>query len=317
MELMSSLPARPFATPAARWTALTHRDRNSDTHFVYGVLTTKIFCRPVCPARLARRANVTFFDKPAQALAAGFRPCRRCKPDTGPENVPFEVVDDMRMKRKEGVERAMKLMQTKGGSGLSLDEVAKVAGIGSKWHFLRVFKEVRGETPGAVMARLREGGTVEVSESNTVSPTAVSSTSSIDDNNRLSWIQSQTDCQCQPTLLEVVNTPTTLSEPLSALDTAWSTTDPTVMDQLYFDIFAPDFSPSEDFLASLVSYPLDPEDFDVDFATASVPSQSDLLEFHCDNRSNVKLSSIVNGNDFDLITSPPFGMEDWLVSSPQ
>ncbi len=48
--------------------------------FMYAVRTTKIFCRPVCKARLARRANVVFYSSALEAQKAGFRPCKRCKP---------------------------------------------------------------------------------------------------------------------------------------------------------------------------------------------------------------------------------------------
>src|SRR5687767_13437916 len=65
---------------AARWRAIVNRDPSVNS-FVYAVRTTRIYCRPSCPARLARRANVEFYDSPAQAEKAGYRSCKRCKPE--------------------------------------------------------------------------------------------------------------------------------------------------------------------------------------------------------------------------------------------
>ncbi len=64
--------------------ALRTRDRRFDGRFFTGVTSTGIYCRPVCPARTPRAANCTFFACAAAAEEAGFRPCRRCRPDTSP-----------------------------------------------------------------------------------------------------------------------------------------------------------------------------------------------------------------------------------------
>ena len=60
------------------------RDRTFDGAFFTGVRTTRIYCRPVCPVRPARSANVVFFGSAAAAERAGFRPCLRCRPETAP-----------------------------------------------------------------------------------------------------------------------------------------------------------------------------------------------------------------------------------------
>ena len=60
------------------------RDPAYDGRFYTGVHTTGIYCRPVCPVRPARSANVSFFPSAAAAEAAGFRPCLRCRPETAP-----------------------------------------------------------------------------------------------------------------------------------------------------------------------------------------------------------------------------------------
>jgi Metal binding domain of Ada len=60
------------------------RDRTYHGRFFTGVRTTSIYCRPVCPVRPARAANVCFYPSAAGAEAAGFRPCLRCQPETAP-----------------------------------------------------------------------------------------------------------------------------------------------------------------------------------------------------------------------------------------
>lgn len=63
------------------WQAVLKRERGMDGVFVYAVRSTGVYCRPVCKARRPRRENVTFFTTPAEATAAGYRPCQRCHPD--------------------------------------------------------------------------------------------------------------------------------------------------------------------------------------------------------------------------------------------
>jgi AraC family transcriptional regulator of adaptative response/methylated-DNA-[protein]-cysteine methyltransferase len=70
-----------FGDEAARWAAVVDRDRTADGHFYYSVRTTGVYCRPSCPSRRARRARVRFHGTTAEAKRAGFRPCKRCRPD--------------------------------------------------------------------------------------------------------------------------------------------------------------------------------------------------------------------------------------------
>src|SRR5215472_366438 len=60
------------------------RDARFDGRFFIAVLTTRVYCRPICPSPTAKRANVRFFASAAEAIAAGFRPCLRCRPETLP-----------------------------------------------------------------------------------------------------------------------------------------------------------------------------------------------------------------------------------------
>ena len=64
----------------ALWQAVSDRNKEYDGVFVYAVRSTGIYCRPSCPSRRPHREQVQFFDRPAEAEQAGFRPCRRCHP---------------------------------------------------------------------------------------------------------------------------------------------------------------------------------------------------------------------------------------------
>ncbi|ODQ71736.1 hypothetical protein LIPSTDRAFT_41436, partial [Lipomyces starkeyi NRRL Y-11557] len=122
-------------TPASRWQAVVVRDQSANT-FVYAVRSTRIYCRPSCPARLARRANVEFYDTPAQAESAGFRACKRCKPE-------LDVMTDPRLGL---VEKACRVIDAGGSQKPKLADLAAAANM-TPSHFHRVFKKVKGVTP--------------------------------------------------------------------------------------------------------------------------------------------------------------------------
>src|SRR5690348_2896655 len=79
----TAAPAHP-ASDEARWEALRRRDPAAEGTFFYAVATTGVYCRPTCAARLPRRENVTFHASREAAERAGFRPCKRCRPDRPP-----------------------------------------------------------------------------------------------------------------------------------------------------------------------------------------------------------------------------------------
>ncbi|KAM0722921.1 hypothetical protein Q7P37_001119 [Cladosporium fusiforme] len=108
-----------YTTSSARWQATSTRAPASSTAFVYAVRTTRIFCRPTCKARLARRSNVTFYDTAAEAQAAGFRACKRCKPLLEGEWEP----------ERERIRRVCAVLGEEGKSGLTLGEMAREAGL--------------------------------------------------------------------------------------------------------------------------------------------------------------------------------------------
>ena len=117
------------------WAAVAAHDARADGRFVYAVDTTGIFCRPGCASRSPRRENVRFFADAAAAEAAGFRPCKRCRP----------AEDSAAARHLAAVERACALLRD-GETAPSLEQLAAAAGM-SRYHFHRVFKQVTGTTP--------------------------------------------------------------------------------------------------------------------------------------------------------------------------
>src|SRR6185295_20413195 len=75
---------RAFTDDQAKWDAVQRRDRDADGLFLYSVLTTGVYCRPSCASRPKRRENVAFYPTPEAAERAGYRPCKRCRPDQAP-----------------------------------------------------------------------------------------------------------------------------------------------------------------------------------------------------------------------------------------
>src|SRR3954451_13875939 len=117
------------------WASVTARDAAADRSFVYAVRTSGVFCRPVCPSRLPLRKNVAFYETSAAAEAAGFRPCKRCRPcATSPTD-----------RHVAAIGRACALIRERDMLP-SLAELAAAAGI-SRFHFHRVFKQITGATP--------------------------------------------------------------------------------------------------------------------------------------------------------------------------
>lgn len=139
---MSNLP-QIDAAKAARWAALTERDGRADGTFVYAVRTTGVYCRPSCASRAARPENVSFHATCEAAEAAGFRPCRRCRPNEA----------GLAERRAAAVARACRALEA-ADTTPSLDELARAAGL-SAYHFHRIFKDATGVTPKAYAAAHR------------------------------------------------------------------------------------------------------------------------------------------------------------------
>ena len=75
--------------------AVLARDPRFDGRFYTAVTSTGIYCRPVCPARTPARRNMRFYPHPGAAEAAGFRACRRCRPETSPGSPEWNVRADL------------------------------------------------------------------------------------------------------------------------------------------------------------------------------------------------------------------------------
>ena len=102
--ILPSNPAPIHLDHERCYRAVSSRDARFDGVFFTGVHTTGIYCRPSCPARTPKPENVTFFPTAAAAHAAGFRACRRCRPDATPGSPDWDL-------RADAVGRAMRLIR--------------------------------------------------------------------------------------------------------------------------------------------------------------------------------------------------------------
>ncbi|MGA2355156.1 MAG: bifunctional DNA-binding transcriptional regulator/O6-methylguanine-DNA methyltransferase Ada [Terriglobales bacterium] len=133
---------------ARRWQAVINRDRSLDGAFVFAVSSTGVFCRPSCPAKRARRENVTFFDHPLQAEQSGYRACLRCRPkavDGSPQSALIRSI--CRYIEQHVVDQQLE-------NSLTLGHLAKEFGR-SPFHLQRTFKSVLGVSPRAYIDAVR------------------------------------------------------------------------------------------------------------------------------------------------------------------
>jgi len=163
----ATLNSSRYLCDDSRWKAVQTRDPAADQAFVYCVRTTKIFCRPICKARLARRANVEFFATSREAQKAGYRACKRCKPEVA-SGMPAE----------DGVKKILELVarssQGQDIGNMTLETMAKNIGL-SKWHFHRVFTKVVGQTPSQYALSCRTASSSATPSSGTPSSAATPS----------------------------------------------------------------------------------------------------------------------------------------------
>jgi AraC family transcriptional regulator, regulatory protein of adaptative response / methylated-DNA-[protein]-cysteine methyltransferase len=141
--MMTATQAPDTLDSEAAWTAVLARDARFDGRFVYAVESTRIYCRPTCPSRRPRRANVRFFAVPEQAENAGYRACRRCHPRQG------EI-----SRQAEAVRRASAFLEAHLEDGPTLNDLAQEVGL-SPHHLQRTFKAATGLSPKQYTARLR------------------------------------------------------------------------------------------------------------------------------------------------------------------
>jgi AraC family transcriptional regulator, regulatory protein of adaptative response / DNA-3-methyladenine glycosylase II len=131
-------PQREF-DPAICWKAISARDRRFDGRFFAGVITTKVYCRPICPIPLRKPENVKWFPSAVSAEAQGFRPCRRCRPQTSPGTPAWHGTSAV-------VSRALRLIEAGALDHGNVDELAEHVGIGAR-HLRRLFAEHLGVAP--------------------------------------------------------------------------------------------------------------------------------------------------------------------------
>ena len=129
----------PLIDPDAAWRQVLSRDRAAS--FFYAVLTTGVFCRPACTSRRPLRANVRFFGSAAEAIAAGFRPCKRCRPTAALAN----PLDKLRKHIEANVDRPV-----------SLAELGRLVQL-SPFTVQRLFKQELGASPLQYQRALRAG----------------------------------------------------------------------------------------------------------------------------------------------------------------
>jgi len=142
------MQAQPITTPArfdsdrARHEAVRRRDARADGQFFYGVITTGVYCRPSCAARLALPENVRFHATTDDAERAGFRACKRCRPSESPHAQRDRVLAAVR----ERLDAA--------NAPVSLAELAESVSL-SPHHLHRLFRKHVGLTPREYAAAVR------------------------------------------------------------------------------------------------------------------------------------------------------------------
>ena len=117
------------------WNAVQERDTSFNGVFVYAVVSTGIYCKPSCPSRRPQRENAVFFVSNQAAEAAGFRSCKRCRPQDGIRDANAKLV-----------EKICQIINSSIDDNPSLEKLSAETGI-SPYHLQRTFKKIVGITP--------------------------------------------------------------------------------------------------------------------------------------------------------------------------
>ena len=134
----------PIDTDAS-YLVLLARDARFDGRLFVGVTSTGIYCRPICRVRTPKRENCRFFHTPAQAEAAAFRPCLKCRPEIAPgPGLPWTVMDASSTLARQAAQALD--AQAAGGDTPRLVEVAQRLGVSDR-HLRRIFQAEHGVTP--------------------------------------------------------------------------------------------------------------------------------------------------------------------------
>ncbi len=133
---------RPMVLDAdAAYLAVKARDARFDGRLFVGVTSTGVYCRPVCRVRTPRRENCRFFDTRAQAEAASFRPCLKCRPEIAPGLSQMDSSRELADTAARMIEHAVH-----GGQALALPALAARLGVTDR-HLRRIFQAVHGVAP--------------------------------------------------------------------------------------------------------------------------------------------------------------------------
>lgn len=125
-----------------KWEKIIAYDQTYDGLFYTAVKTTKIYCRPSCKSRKPKKINVEFYDDRQKVENAGFRACKRCKPEI--EHSPHaQLIKDVIAYLINGYKQR-----------LTLQDIANHIGI-SPFHLERLFKQETGETPRSYLDKIR------------------------------------------------------------------------------------------------------------------------------------------------------------------
>jgi AraC family transcriptional regulator of adaptative response / DNA-3-methyladenine glycosylase II len=142
-ELSSLSPLNRRVCDRARET----RDPRFDGLFFIAVTSTRIYCRPVCPAPAPKNRNIRYYASAAAASAAGFRPCLRCRPEAAPGS-------PLHRAKSELVAGALRLIEEGALDETTLPELARRVGVGER-HLRRLFAEELGASPIEIAATRR------------------------------------------------------------------------------------------------------------------------------------------------------------------
>lgn len=130
---------RPLPRPDVLERALGARDARFDGVFFVGITTTKVYCRPVCPARVSYHDHRRFFASAAAAEGAGFRPCLRCRPELAPGRAPMDAVPRL-------ASAAAHRIGAGALNGRSVQDLARELGV-SERHLRRALEREIGVSP--------------------------------------------------------------------------------------------------------------------------------------------------------------------------
>lgn len=123
----------------AWYAALKAKDARFDGRFFVGVSSTGIYCRPICPAKLPRKENCTFYETAAAAEQAGYRPCLMCRPELAPGAAPIDATFTL-------AHKAARLLEENCGSGQNIEEYVHRLGCSGR-HLRRAFAAAFNVSP--------------------------------------------------------------------------------------------------------------------------------------------------------------------------